>query len=60
MITYQLEYRDLNTDDGWQRWSSPPMPKQVAEQLKMSAQIVAVRDSLTWDFRIIPTADKQD
>lgn len=57
MTKYQLEYHDLSTGEGWQKWSSPPMPRQDAESLKMSAQIVAVRDSLAWDFRIVAVTD---
>jgi hypothetical protein len=54
MTKYQLEYHDLNGSDGWQRWSSPPLSQSEIIHLKESAQVVAVRDGLAWDFRVVP------
>jgi len=53
MTTYFLEYHDLNEGGGWQRWSSPPLRRSEADALKRSAQVVAVRDGLAWDFRVV-------
>jgi len=51
---YHLEYRELNSRDGWQRWSSPPLSQSEIIHLKASAEVVAVRDNLLWVFRTVP------
>ena len=59
MTKYHLEYHDLNDSNGWQKWSSPPLSQSEANALKQSAQVVAVRDGLAWDFRVVEATGEQ-
>jgi hypothetical protein len=59
MTKYHLEYRELNSGDGWQRWSSPPLSRSEIIHLKESAEVVAVRDNLLWVFRTVPATGEQ-